>query len=162
MSCFTFDSSWTTARSIIIDASPDQVYATLSDVPQWPQWDDGLVSASLDVPNVIANGAEGTLVMKERGTFRFTLNDIDPADYFAYDTALKGVDAHWFWAYGTETEAGVVLEIGVTFRGWLASWYKYWLEKECNEAFERCCQNLKRIIEGRAVVMAQTSTNRHI
>ena len=148
-SCLSLSSSWTTSRSISIQTLHAQVYKLLTKVESWPDWDDGLEKASLDDAKAGAfNGAQGTLVMKERGAFRFTLVDLDASGYFAYDTPLKGVDGHWFWDFSQlDSDGRVVLEIGVTISGWAAPAWQFWFEKEANEAFERCCLNLKNILE---------------
>jgi hypothetical protein len=53
-----------------------------------------------------------------------------------------------YWNFEDSDADELQLEIGCTFTGYLAYFYKYWFEKEANEAFERCCVNLKNILEG--------------
>jgi hypothetical protein len=97
MNCFgiLLEPSWETSKSITITTTPAMVFSVLKDVEAWPEWDDGLNEAYLDEPDNVVEGAEGTLVMKERGEFRFTLTDLDETGYFAYETVLKGATAKW-------------------------------------------------------------------
>lgn len=85
----------------------------------------------------------------DRGTFVFTLSDLDATrGFFAYKTRLKGATATWFWDFTAASgETAFVLEMGVTFSGWLAPAYKVYLEKECREAFEQCTLLLKGLVE---------------
>ena len=63
----------------------EELWTLLTQVTRWPSWDDGLISAALDNPaQGVRNGAQGTLVMKERGPFQFQFVDLDPCTYFAY------------------------------------------------------------------------------
>lgn len=125
----------------------------MCDVKQWPRWDVGLQESFLHYPGQgIHDGAQGTLIMKEnRGTFVFTLCDLNATKgFFAYQTELKGANAVWFWDFTQNgaTDKEFILDMGVTFTGWLAPAYKVYLEKECHEAFEKCAVLLKGLVEG--------------
>ncbi|KAI8928816.1 hypothetical protein BC831DRAFT_446672 [Entophlyctis helioformis] len=143
-------SSWTAQRSIDIYAHPERLWEILSNVASWPTWDDGLVSSSLDDPDAgVQDGAKGKLDMKERGVFEFTLVDLEPNQYFAYDVQLTGALTHWFWDFSRPTVdgSGVVLVMGVVVSGWAAPFYRYWIEKESEQAFERSVARLKDMAE---------------
>jgi hypothetical protein len=98
---------------------------------------------------------------KDRGTFVFTLCDLNASKgFFAYRTELKGASAVWFWDFTASSSSGsgatgssdnkdeFILDMGVTFSGWLAPAYKVYLEKECHDAFEQCTVLIKGLVEG--------------
>ncbi|KAL2911553.1 hypothetical protein HK105_208997 [Polyrhizophydium stewartii] len=146
----TVQSSWVAQESIDIAGNPERLWDILCDVPNWPVWDDGLEGAALDDPaRGAVTGATGFLQMKERGEFNFVLADLAKNEYFAYDVNLSGALSHWFWDFGRPAAdgKGFVLTMGVVVSGFLAPLYKWWIEKECREAFQRAVAALKKLVE---------------
>jgi hypothetical protein len=152
-SCVSLKSTWTAHQSIDIRAQAQDVFTLLCDVPSWPSWDEGLTAAYLQDPSSLEIGSTGTLVMRNYGSFQFTITKLDPSGYFSYETKLTGVTAVWYWKFDCSSaqslKTGTLeLEIGVIFTGYLAPWYKFWFEKDCNEGFEKACVNMKNLLEG--------------
>ncbi|KAI8906365.1 hypothetical protein EDD86DRAFT_210548 [Gorgonomyces haynaldii] len=148
--CFSssfWSTMWFTSKFQEIKCQKEDLWKLLTQVSRWPVWDDGLISSELDNPSAgCVNGAEGTLVMKERGEFRFKLSDLETNQYFAYDVQLTGASSHWYWEWSQKDQT-VNLEMGVVLSGWAAPLYRPFIEKECNEAFDHALLNLKQILE---------------
>ncbi|KAJ3410779.1 hypothetical protein HDV05_003244 [Chytridiales sp. JEL 0842] len=94
-------------------------------------------------------GASGTLKMKTRGEFKFTVGELDPHSYFSYITTHPGATATWFWDFSdvSPTSKSLTLSVGVTFDGIAAAAYKWMIGKEAETEFAKCCVALKRLAE---------------
>jgi hypothetical protein len=86
---------WTFEHSQTTSAGIADVFALLSDVARWPEWNGGVESASLDGPFVV--GARGVMAMPGQEPLSFRLIWVDPQEGFEDETDLP--------------EAGVVVRV---------------------------------------------------
>lgn len=77
---------WTFEHSQTTTAGIAEVFALLSDVAGWPDWNAGVESVSLDGPFVA--GTRGVMAMPDQEPLGFRLIWVDPQKGFEDETAL--------------------------------------------------------------------------
>ncbi|MFN8108614.1 MAG: SRPBCC family protein [Thermoleophilia bacterium] len=108
-------SIWTTEHTITTPATPERVFAVWADVPAWPTWDTGLISATLDGPFVV--GTTGTLHPEGApGPLPFTLTQVTPGREFTDRTEFAG-HVLTFEHLATATAAGTEVTVRVIVEG---------------------------------------------
>jgi hypothetical protein len=80
--------------SVTIDASPETVWATISDIARWPEWNPDVSAAHLNGP--LAAGTEFTWKAGP-GTIRSTLLQVDPPRTIAWRGETMGIGAVHIW-----------------------------------------------------------------
>jgi hypothetical protein len=67
-------------------APPEKIWAALTDVERWPEWDTELASAALG--SSFALGAKGRLKPKRGPATDFTISELTPRESYAFTTRL--------------------------------------------------------------------------
>jgi len=79
---------WKSEFSAETAASPDAVWAVLTDVAAWPSWNPGYRAASLDGP--LVPGAAGSVTLANGLKRPFSVLEVVPGAFFAYGGAIPG------------------------------------------------------------------------
>ena len=66
---------------------------------------------------------------------------------YRYRTPLFGTTLDWYWTISQAKDGRSSLTEGVDGSGILSGLYRYLIEKQCGEAFEKALTNIKGICE---------------
>lgn len=103
--------------SIQIEASPETVWAIISDIERWPLWNPDVTDAELDG----ALAAGGTFTWKAGpGKIRSSLSEVDAPRRIAWKGKTLGIKAIHTWAI-EPVEHGVVLTTEESWSGFPVS-----------------------------------------
>jgi len=81
---------WMYEHSVETDASVEAIFAILTDVSAWPEWNAGVERVDLNGPFVA--GTTGTMVVPGQDPLTFRLVWVDEAGGFEDETEIPGAD----------------------------------------------------------------------
>jgi hypothetical protein len=81
---------WTVSHRGSSTATPAQLFAVLSDVERWHEWNAGVAGVELHGP--FATGTQAIMIMPDGEKLPFRLARVDPAWGFADETPLPEAD----------------------------------------------------------------------
>jgi hypothetical protein len=112
---------WQTEQSEVTSASPDAVWAVLSDVEAWPGWNPGLKRASLR--GKLEPGMVGEVILPDgrRRPMRFDQVQINAA--LNYSGSAPPGRIHFLNRIEPGAHGGSRVSMGAAISGWLAPLY---------------------------------------
>ncbi|MGV3636370.1 MAG: SRPBCC family protein, partial [Flavobacteriales bacterium] len=127
-------------RSIHIAATPEKVWAVLTDPAAWPRWNADI--AQVRVHEDVLVGRE--FVWRTGGaTIRSTLHTVEPLRAFGWTGRTFGLFAIHNWNI-VPTAEGVRVDVAESMDGWLARWFRASFQKNLEKGMERWLQALER------------------
>ena len=130
---------------IVIDASPQQVWAILTDIDAWPAWQPGVSKAellgALQPGSVFRWRAQGLGITS-------TLQDVEPARRISWTGEMIGTHAKHVWTL-TPQGTGTLVETTESFEGWLARPLKGWMQRMLENTLRSGLAALRQRVEGR-------------
>jgi len=109
-----------TVQRITIHASPESVYAIISDVNHWPNWHTDVQSPSLQGPFKKGNSFD----WKSNGlTIHSTIHTARPNDKLGWSGTAFGAFAIHNWTF-TPDHGNTIVTVEESMEGWLVSLFK--------------------------------------
>ena len=118
--------------SVTIDASPDTVWATISDIARWPEWNPDVTAARLEGP--LTAGTRFTWKAGP-GTIRSTLLQVDPPRTIAWRGETMGIGAVHIWRIGAGDDR-VTLSTEESWTGLLPRLLRRSMQRRLDTAIE--------------------------
>lgn len=133
----------TCSKSLLINATPAQVWAVLTAINQWPNWQSGIKQARLNGPLQ----AGSTFVWQTGGaTIRSTLHTVEPYSQLGWTGKTMGLYAIHNWhleAVGDQTQVAVEESMA----GLLATVFKKTFNKTLADGMQHWLAQLKQACE---------------
>lgn len=108
-----------------IDASPEVVWSVISDLPNWPSWNQAIKSVDLHGP--LEPGT--TFVWKSTTTLRSTLQEVDPPREIAWTGVTMGIHAVHLFRFRAD-DGGTLARSEESWRGLIPSVLKGYSRKK--------------------------------
>ena len=127
----------------LIDARPEGVWAILTDIDRWPEWQPGVSRARLEGPLALGS------VFRWRAnglSIRSILRDVDPTTRVSWVGKALGTRAVHVWSLtveGTQT----VVHTEESFEGWLPRLIRRAMQKNLEKALRGSLESLKQRAE---------------
>lgn len=80
-------------ETIEIEAPPDQVWAVLADIENWPAWTRSITSAQRLTPGGLAPGAEFRIRQPRLPAVVWTVDDVVPGRSFSWRSSSPGIES---------------------------------------------------------------------
>lgn len=138
--------------SVLIQASPQDVYRVWADVAAWPQWDPDTRRAWLDGPFIA--GARGRLHPRKGFSVRMALVEAVPDQRFTVECPVLGSVMRFEHELAPASGA-VRVTHRVSFRGWLARWLARTVGADVRRGLPVTLASLKTHVERGAAAQAK-------
>ncbi len=128
---------------ILVDAPPERVWAIITDIDRWPDWQPGVSKARLEGP--LAPGS----VFRWRASglsIRSTLREVAPPSRIGWEGKAPGTRAVHVWAL-TAQGAQTAVETEESFEGWLPRLMRRAMQRNLEKALRGGLESLKRRAE---------------
>jgi hypothetical protein len=112
---------WQTKQSVVTSAAPAAVWAVLSEVNAWPEWNPGLKSASLEGP--LTAGAIGTVTLPDGRRRVMRLDEIEVNAALVYSGSAPPGRIHFINRIESARDGGSTVTMGAAISGLLAPLY---------------------------------------
>ncbi|KAJ3253427.1 hypothetical protein HK103_000696 [Boothiomyces macroporosus] len=140
-------SMWYLSKKIDIAATPDELWAILTNISQWPTWNPEISRSYLVLPQKgCRSSAKGLVNFGDDKTYKFYLKDLERNKYFGYEIHYTGCTVHTFYEI-EDNGAGIDLEAGIIFTGWAAPLYRPFMYEKCNQKLSAVLKTLKSKLE---------------
>ncbi len=106
--------------AIVIDVSPEHIFAIYCRVDQWAEWDPETQSAFVEQP--LVSGAKGWLKPRQGLKVRMRLTDLVPDKEVNFVCPVLGSKMYFEHVIERLAEQQVRVIHRIYFEGWLASW----------------------------------------
>ena len=127
------------SKSIIINASPNKVWAVLTNIDNWATWQTDITKPTLNGP--IQPGS--TFDWKTGGAgIHSTLHTVEPNKRFGWTGKTVGMYAIHNWTL-TEVPGGTQVSVDETMEGFLAGLFKSSFNKNLASGMQRWLELLK-------------------
>lgn len=114
------------ANEILIQASPEHVWAVLADINQWPNWNPKISRASLE--GQVEVGAK--FQWKVNGaSIRSVLHTVEPQKAFGWSGVTFGGSAIHNW-YLESKNGHTLVKVEESMEGWLVALFKNKMNKD--------------------------------
>jgi uncharacterized protein YndB with AHSA1/START domain len=133
--------------TVSIAASPERVWAVLSDVERWHEWTASITCAKLLTPAPLHNTSAARIKQPRFPSMVWRVTTFEPGRGFAWETRSLGavtVGEHWISA---NLQGGVDVLLTVRQTGPLVFLFRAWISKITREYVEMEAQGLKRRCE---------------
>ncbi len=108
------------SKEIFIRANPEQVWAVLTDINQWPRWNSRITKATLEAPVTVGT----TFRWKVNGaSIRSILQMVEPHHSFGWSGVTFGGSAIHIW-YLEPQNGGTVVRVAESMEGWLVGLFQ--------------------------------------
>ncbi len=125
--------------SIHIKASPERVWAVLTDIPSWPRWNADIPMARMEGDLAIGD----QFSWKTGGaSIRSTLHTVERGRAFGWTGSSYGLKAIHNWSLVPEGD-GVRVEVAESMDGLLARWFRRSFQKNLEQGMDRWLHALK-------------------
>ncbi|MDD5271448.1 MAG: SRPBCC family protein [Methylovulum sp.] len=133
----------TCSDSILINATPEHVWAILTDIGQWANWQNDIKQATLNGPLQ----AGTSFVWKTGGvTIHSTLHSVEPYSHLGWTGKTMGLYAIHNWSLA-EINGQTQVSVAESMEGWLATVFKKAFNKSLATAMRRWLELLKQTCE---------------
>lgn len=129
--------------SVSVDAPLERVWATLSNIDEWPDWNPDVASAELHGP--LEPGSEFTWKAGP-GRIRSTLTRVDGPTDIAWTGRTMGIRAAHVY-HLEEGDSGVTIQTEESWRGLLPRLLRPWMHKTLDRALRNGLDSAKRRCE---------------
>ena len=136
-------------RTIEIDASPERVWAVLSDAERWPEWTPTVTRVERLEGDGKAVGSRFRIVQPRLPAAVYVLTDVQPGRSFTWENGnfvVRGRAHHAVEARGTGARATLAVECSGLLGGLMGWMYR----KLIREYLDLEAEGLKRRSEGKA------------
>jgi uncharacterized protein YndB with AHSA1/START domain len=131
-------------REIFIQAPPEVVWKTHTDINAWGQWQPGVTLAKLEGPLAVGS----TFQFKAGGlTITSTIQEVEPNQRIGWTGKAIGTQARHIWML-TPQPNGTLLKTEESMEGWLVSLLKLLMPKFLDKSLDNWLQSLKNNVEG--------------
>ncbi len=96
---------WSVER--VVPASPDDVWAVLTDVAAWPRWGPTVSRARLEHEGPLRQGSRGTVWTPVGVGLPFVVDDLLPGRWWSWRVAGVTATAHWVDPHPRGTVVGM-------------------------------------------------------
>ncbi len=111
------DTRRTYRTTAIVAATPQQVWAVLSDVVRWPEWTTHVTSVEPLGPSPLAMGARYRIDQPRLRPAVWTVVGLEPLRSFSWEALSPGVRALGVHSLATEPDGSTCLELQIQFSG---------------------------------------------
>jgi hypothetical protein len=133
---------WHTEHTVFTTSEPEAIWRRWLDVAAWPEWDEALESASINVP--LAVGSLCTIRHRAWGTQTLRVSEVQEGKGFT--CALHGFLSDIRILHRCEpSEMGSRLTQRVEAQGFLAWWLRFTLGRQLRESLPKAVRKLARI-----------------
>jgi uncharacterized protein YndB with AHSA1/START domain len=133
------------ANQILINASPEQVWAVLTDINNWVSWNEKIIRADL-VENLTLGAKFSWKV--NGANIQSTLHTVKPNTTFGWSGSTFGGSAIHNW-YLEPHDGGTLVKVEESMEGWLVSLFKTKMNKALEQDMQYWLEALKRESEKR-------------
>ncbi len=133
-------------ESIQVASPPEKVFSVYSEVSKWPEWDEDVVSASLE--GEFQRGATGKLKPKGAPTSKIKLIEVTPNKSFTVECKLPLCKMHFIHEL-TDSGNGTTVKNVLEFSGFAAPLFGRMMGKGIAKTMPSSLQGLKSYIESK-------------
>jgi carbon monoxide dehydrogenase subunit G len=132
--------------SIVVDATPEQVWDVLADFEDWPTWNTDVDSVSIEGPV-----ATGTVFRWKAGSARLvsTLQEVDRPSRLSWTGRTMGINAMHVWRF-ERSDNGTTVSMQESFDGLVAKLLKGRLQRDLDRTTEKGLLALKAAAEAKS------------
>ena len=132
------------ANEILIQASPERVWAVLTEINQWPNWNAKITRANLEGPTQV--GAK--FQWKVNGaSIKSVLHTVDYQQAFGWSGVTFGGSAIHNW-YLKAQNGHTLVQVEESMEGWLVALFKNKMNKDLAADMRFWLEQLKKRSEG--------------
>ena len=133
-------------QSIHIEAPPEAIWQVFTDVPAWPAWTPTALEAELLDDAPFGLGKQARLKLKGGGTGTWTVTQVEPYRYFAWENDYRGV--HTLAGHRIEPDgSGANVTLSLETSGLMATLFAPMIARVARENLPAEAAGLKRRCE---------------
>lgn len=126
-------------QEILIQAPPEVVWKTHTDINAWSQWQPGITTSNLADPLAV-----GSIFQFQSGglTITATIQVVEPNQQIGWTGRALGTQARHVWLL-TPHQNGTLLTTDESMEGWLVSLLKFIMPRFLERSLDTWLQSLK-------------------
>lgn len=124
---------------IQVQANPEAIWAVLSEVNNWPNWNNKISNAKME--NQLAIGARFTWIING-ARIKSTLHTATPGQALGWSGTTFGATAIHNW-YFQEKDGGTLVSVEESMEGWLVSLFKSKMNRDLANDMQHWLKALK-------------------
>jgi carbon monoxide dehydrogenase subunit G len=136
-------------RTIDINATPERVWAVMTDIERWPEWTTSVRSARRIDDGPLAVGSRADMDLEGAPPSTWTVTTLEAGRSFAWTTSARGVPS-----VATHTvephDGGSRVRLGIEAASLLATLFSPWISRVFRRNVDREAEGLKAYCEARA------------
>ena len=137
-----------------INATPEQVWAVITDIERWPEWTASVTSVKRLDEGELRVGSQARIKQPHIPTSVWTVSELDPGHAFTWQAGFFGGTISGGHYIDAVEEGGTNVRLVIEARGGLTGIMSGWIERTSRKNMNTEADGLKRQSEALAALAA--------